>query len=108
MNDAINDIIKCIICSDEYKKCMELKEKMSKNEELVKLVEQVKNKQKQYVKSNYDENIKDELKLLEDRLNEIPIYVVYLQNLEKVNHKISFVKDELNDYFYNLLNEKFI
>lgn len=105
MNKALDEVIKCITMSDEYKKCIELKDKMSKNEELINLIEQVKCKQKQYVKSNFDESIKDELKLLEDRLNEIPIYVIYMQNLEIVNEKINLVKDELNQYFFEILNE---
>ena len=105
MNKALEDVIKCITMSDEYRKCIELKDKMSKNEELINLIEQVKNKQKEYVRSNYDESIKIELKLLEDKLNEIPIYVVYMQNLEVVNEKINLVKDELNQYFFEILNE---
>lgn len=108
MNRSLDEVIKCITMSNEYKKCIELKDKMSKNEELINLIEQVKSKQKQYIKSNFDESIKDELKLLEDRLNEIPIYVIYMQNLEIVNEKINLVKDELNRYFFEILNGEFI
>lgn len=108
MNRALDEVIKCITMSNEYKKCIELKDKMSKNEELINLIEQVKSKQKQYIKSNFDEAIKVELKLLEDRLNEIPIYVIYMQNLEIVNEKINLVKDELNRYFFEILNGEFI
>ena len=43
-----------------------------------------------------DENI--------EKLNTIPIYVVYMQYLEKVNEMINLVKDELNDYFVDILN----
>lgn len=105
MNRALDEVIKCITMSNEYKKCIELKDKMSKNEELINLIEQVKNKQKQYVKSNFDESIKVELELLENKLNEVPIYVIYMQNLEMVNEKINVVKDELNQYFFEILNE---
>ena len=46
-----------------------------------------------------------ELDEVKNKLNEIPIYVIYNQNLEKVNEMINLVKDELNTYFDNLLNE---
>ena len=39
-----------------------------------------------------------------EKLNTIPIYVVYMQYLEKVNEMINIVKDELNDYFVDILN----
>lgn len=105
MNKALDEVIKCITMSNEYKKCIELKDKMSKNEELINLIEQVKIKQKQYVKSNFAQSIKVELELLENRLNEVPIYAVYMHNLEIVNEKINLVKDELNQYFFEILNE---
>lgn len=89
--------------SKDYKSCIEIKKKMSANKELVQLVEKIKKLQKEYVRSN-DLKIIEELKRLEDELNEIPIYVVYMQHLERVNQMINYVKDELNDYFYDVLN----
>lgn len=104
LDRAIDEIISCIKESKDYKKCLELKEKMDNNDELKKLVEEVKNLQKKYIKSNYDDNIKRELDALEEKLNAIPIYVVYNQYLNKVNENISIINDRLNDYFYNLFN----
>ena len=103
--NALEEVILCITNSLEYQKCLTIKEKMGKNEELMSMIRKVKELQKKYVKSHYDENIKKELDDLESQLNEIPIYVVYLQNLEIVNEKIEYVKDSLNDYFYQLFNE---
>ena len=105
LNNALEDIVLYIKNSNDYKMCIELKEKMSKNKDLCSLIEEIKNTQKKYVKSNYDENIKKELDILENKLNEIPIYVIYMQHLNRVNEMINLVKDELNDYFYKLLNE---
>lgn len=76
---------------------------MSNNIELMELIDKIKKLQKKYVNTN-DEEILVELKELEDKLNSIPMYVIYMQYLEKVNEKIEFVKDELNDYFYKVLN----
>ena len=41
---------------------------------------------------------------LNDELNNIPLYITYSENLEKVNQMISYVNDELTDYFYEVLN----
>lgn len=103
MNKALDDVINTIINSDDYKSCIQLKEKMSTNKEICELVEKIKILQKKYVRENGEE-VLEELKLLEERLNEIPIYVIYMQHLEKVNEMINYVKDELNDYFYKVLN----
>lgn len=104
LDKALDEVINCIIESDDYKKCIEIKEQMSKNTELMELIEEIKRLQKKYVNTNSEE-VLAELTELEEKLNSIPIYVIYMQHLEKVNEKIEFVKDELNDYFYKILNQ---
>jgi len=103
LNKELEEVINTIINSDDYKSCIQLKEKMSTNKEICELVDKIKVLQKKYVRENGEE-VLEELKLLEERLNEIPIYVIYMQHLEKVNEMINYVKDELNDYFYKVLN----
>lgn len=103
MNRKLDDTISYIVNSFQYKKCIALKEKMSKNAEITDLVEKIKILQKQYVNTK-DESILVELKNLEEKLQNIPIYVSYMQYLDDVNQMINYVKDELNDYFYRLLN----
>ena len=103
MNKELEEVINIIINSDDYKSCIQLKEKMSTNKEICELVDKIKVLQKKYVRENGEE-VLEELKPLEERLNEIPIYVIYMQHLEKVNEMINYVKDELNDYFYKVLN----
>ena len=65
----------------------------------------IKNLQKKYIRSGYDSSIKSELDKLNEELFNIPIYKIYLDNLEVVNQKLDYVKDSLNDYFYKLFNE---
>ena len=77
---------------------------MASNEELVSLIEKIKKLQKKYVNTN-DQELFVELEKLEEELNNIPIYVIYMQYLEKVNEKLEFVKYELNNYFYEVLNK---
>ena len=104
LDKSLEEIVSCIKNSNEYMECIEIKEKMKSNEELMEMIEDIKKLQKKYIRSNYDSNIKKELDDLEDKLNSIPIYNIYLEKLNKVNELIDYVKDDLNDYFYNLLN----
>ena len=104
LNNSLDELIATIKDSSEYKKCISLKEKMKNSDDVVRLVSDVKRLQKEYVKSNYDSNIKDELDKSLKELNAIPIYSIYNQNLEKVNGMIDYVRDSLNDYFYKLFN----
>ena len=53
LNKELEDIVSYIKNSDSYKKCIELKEKMSTNVEIKGLVDSVKKLQKEYVRSNY-------------------------------------------------------
>jgi cell fate (sporulation/competence/biofilm development) regulator YmcA (YheA/YmcA/DUF963 family) len=103
----LDDVILCIKESHEYKMVLDIKKKMDSNEELKKKINDIKLLQKKYVKSNYDVSVKKDLDKLNDELLEVPIYRIYLDNLSVVNEKIEYVKDSLNDYFYDLFNEKY-
>lgn len=105
MQDALNEVILCITDSYEYKECLRLKNIMYNNSDVTSLVNQIKSLQKKYVRSNYDDNLGNELEDLEKKLLSIPIYAIYMKNLDCVNSMINYVKDELNDYFYQILNE---
>ena len=105
MEEKLNSLVEYISNTYEYKECIRLKEVMKSNKEICSLVDEVKSLQKKYVRSLEDENIKKELDEVLDKLNNIPIYCDYLKYLDKVNHMINYVNDEMNDYFYKLLNE---
>ena len=102
MNKELDELVSYIKNTSSYKNCISIKKKMDENEEICSLIEEIKSLQKKYVKSNYDDSIKEKLDKLESKLNSIPIYVEYNNNLEKVNEMIDLVKDELNDYFTDL------
>ena len=102
LNKKLEEVITVIKESEDYQECIKLKEKMKKNAELMQLVDTLKTLQKEYVKNGYQD--KEKLEEVENKLYEIPIYVTYMENLEKVNQMISYVEDDLNDYFYQLFN----
>ena len=68
LNKALDDVVSVIISSRDYRICIELQEKMKKNQNLMNLIDKLKDIQKRYVKSNYDKSIKDELDMLEENL----------------------------------------
>ena len=105
LNNRVDELITYIKDSNEYKKCISLKKQMDENDYIKDLVARIKKLQKEYIKNN-DFKIKEELDKLTTELNEIPVYYVYNQNLEKVNEMILYVKDSLNNYFDELLNKK--
>ena len=105
LNNSLDEVIDYIKNTKEYKMCITLKEQMSDNDNLNSIINKIKRLQKQYIRTN-DFKIKDELTLLENELKEIPIYYIYNQNLNKVNEMINYVKDRLNSYFDQLLNNK--
>ena len=103
MDKEINDVVNSITSSEAYKKCLEIKEKMKDNTDVNTRVNKIKKLQKEYIRSN-DDSILKELDILKEELNSIPIYYMYNQYLEEVNQMISYVNDELNNYFNNLFN----
>lgn len=104
MDKAISDVVDCIVHSFEYQECKRMQKQMEDNEEIRARIKKIKDLQKKYLRTN-DLEVEKELKTLEQELNEIPIYSIYNQKLELVNQKINYVTDEINDYFYRLLNE---
>ena len=103
LSNSIDDLVDYIINTKEYKNCIKYKEEMEKDKSIIDKVNSIKKLQKQYVRTN-DLSIKEELDILEKELNDNDLYTKYNQNLEVVNNMINYVKDELNDYFYKLLN----
>ena len=65
MNKAIDDVISVIVNSKDYQQCLQLKDKMKKNQELMKLIEDLKKAQKEYVKSGIG---KEKIDSLEEEL----------------------------------------
>ena len=107
LNEALDEVISVVKNSSDYKKCLELKEKLAQSSDVNLLVTNIKRLQKEYVKTS-DLKIKEELDEKIKRLEEIPIYNIYMKYLEKVNEMIDIIRERLNCYFDNLLNEETI
>jgi len=105
LSKAISEVVTAITDSEEFKECIRLKEKMNQNSEIKELIESVKKLQKKYVRTQ-DDDVKAELDKVQEKLDSIPLYDSYQKKLAEVNNKINFIKDELNDYFYNVVNKE--
>lgn len=101
----LDRVINTIKDSDDYKKCIEIKNKMNNNTELVEMIERVKKLQKKIVNNPDSIDLENEYNELNNKLNDIPIYHDYLYYLDRVNEMIIYVKDSLNDYFVEIINE---
>lgn len=104
LSKAVSEVVASITESNEFKECIRLKEKMNESSEIKELVDSIKKLQKKFVRTG-DEDVQRELERLQERLESIPLYDSYQKKLEEVNKKIDFVKEELNDYFYKVVNE---
>lgn len=103
--ENLNQIIHFITNKKEYQNCLKIKEKMNKSKKVKDLVDEIKKLQKKYIKEKEDK-IKETLDQKIRELQQIPIYQEYQNNLEVINEIINYVKDDLNDYFYQVLNNK--
>ena len=112
MNDKILNEIDSIISfikeSEDYKDYLFLKDKLSKNEKALSLINEIKKTQKELVKK---ELRKEDIKELDDKinnylkeLNRIPLYVDFITCQQKLNNYIDIFRESLNKYFLRKLN----
>lgn len=101
---SLDELIDYIKNTEDYKQVLILKKEIDKDEELKKIINDVKIYQKKYVRSNFDERLKKELDKKLEELNTNKLFVTYSYHLDRVNDMIKLVKDELNEYFYEITN----
>lgn len=101
MEKELNDIINYIKNSSYYKKCEILKEEIKYNNEISSLLEEIKICQKLYSNGKIE---KDKIDELNNKLNDIPLYMEYKYNLDKVNMMIDIVSYDINQYFNDVVN----
>ena len=106
--DKLDEIVKYITESSDYKKMIKYKEKVSENKELLDLINEVKSLQKKYIRSKKEENIKKELDSKISLLEKNDEFVIYNYYLDKVNTNLELVKEKINNYFDKLFNEELI
>ena len=100
--NKIDDLVDTIKSSDEYKRYLELEEKVKNNKEIMPLINEVKDIEKSIVnsKSKKDtESLKKELDNKLTKLEDYPLYNEYIELQEEFNNLFGTIKDKLNNYF---------
>ncbi len=99
-------IVNFVKNSEEYKKTIYYKELIANDKELTSKIDRLKELQMKYVRTK-DYNVKNELDSLNNELSNNTNFTLYNFYLDKVNNYIDIIKDNFNNYFDNLFNEKF-
>ena len=99
--EKVDDIIQTIEESTEYKKYLDLKEKISNNKELMELINKVRVMQKDVL---HKKNSQTDLDKLLDELNNNPLYREYNNVIYELNNTYSIVENSINNYFEKIVN----
>lgn len=106
--DKVDNLINFIKNSQEYKDYIFLSEKLSSNKKVNNYINQIKKLQKEIVKKevNHEDisKFEEEISFLLDELNKIPLYVEFTSKQEELNEIYQYIKNTLDQYFYNILN----
>ncbi len=100
--NKVDDLVNTIKSSDEYKRYLELEDKVKNNKEIMSLINEVKDIEKSIVnsKSKKDtESLKKELDNKLSKLEDYPLYNEYIELQEEFNNLFGTIKDKLNKYF---------
>ena len=106
--DKVDEIINYIKETSEYKDYLFLKDKVSKNNKINNLIEEVRTIEKELVKlevNNKDiTDLEKEYNSKLEELNKIPLYKDYVDTVEKLDNIYQDIKNRLDNYFYEKLN----
>ena len=94
--DKVDEIIKEIEESDNYKKYLKLKEEIDNNKELVLLINKVRQLNKDFTHNLVK---KEELDNVQNDLNNHPLYREYLNTISIINNELSIIENTINNYF---------
>ncbi len=106
--DQVDNIIKYIENSDEYKRYLAVKEKLNKDKKVMDLINEIKVLQKKAVNDEYKgkdiNNIDEDINNKLEELNSIYIYQEYIELHSKIDEELQEIKFILNNYFNNKIN----
>ena len=94
--NKVDEIIKEIEDSDNYKKYLELKEIINNNKDLVLLINKVRQLNKDFTHNLVK---KEELDKFQNELNNHPLYREYLNTISVINNELSIIENTINNYF---------
>lgn len=98
----IDDLFDEIKKTNTYTNYICCKNKLKQNKEINDLIEEIKSLQKKFV-NTHDISIKKQIKKLNERLIDYPIYQEYLNYSEELNEELFVIKDQFEKYFNEIL-----
>lgn len=103
INDSIDNLIESISNSNDYKKYLEISSALKDNDEVNKLLDEIRCLQKESVNLEYNKDKRyKEVDIEIDKkvkyLESIPVYKEYLNRMNEVNDIISGVSDNISKY----------
>lgn len=112
MNDNIlkqvDNIVDIIQNSKEYQDYLFLSNKLKQNKKANTLIKEIKRIQKEIVRKEVlkedTKELEEELTNLVSTLNQIPLYVEFIEIQKELNENYQMIKERLDDYFYAVLN----
>lgn len=100
----VAEIINYLETTPNYKKYLLIKERMTNDQEINNLLEEIRVLQKLVANNKNDENLKQQLDIKNSLLNNIPLYRDYLNTLDDINNTFNIIENELNNYFTSIIN----
>ncbi len=104
----IDEIVDYIKESDTYKRFILVEEQMNSNEELMKLIEEIKSIQKELVKKEEMDldttDLNNKYQSLKEELYSYPIYNEYNELLEELDNTYQEIKTVIEKYLNDKLN----
>lgn len=85
-----------------YKDYIKVKKQLQKDEEIMKLIDEIKRFQK-IATNNKDKSVEEKLKGLYLKLESYPIYQSYLNIKENLNEELFQIKEAFEKYFKDIL-----
>lgn len=112
MNDNIlkqvDIIVDIIQNSKEYQDYLFLSNKLKQNKKANTLIKEIKRIQKEIVRKEVlkedTKELEKELTNLVNTLNQIPLYIEFIEIQKELNDIYQMIKEKLDDYFYQVLN----
>ena len=106
--DKVDNLVNYIKTSDEYNDYLFLTKKLSNNKKAVEYIDQIKRLQKEIIKKEIKgddiTSLEKEINYLLDELNKIPLYIDFINKQKELNEIYQYIKNRLDEYFYNILN----
>ena len=100
--NEIDNLINVIKENNIYKEYISILEKINSNEEIKELTNKIRIINKKLVRTP-SIKLESELKDLESKLNDIPLYLDYKDKLNELNNLLLVVKNNIENYMKDIL-----